>query len=79
MRTQETQDRRSSTAFGPFKHYLTRGTPDPDVDHVPVPPDTDRGAPVKMPPDQPGLPEEDQPDPPPTGDPSPNDPPLLVS
>ena len=52
--------------------------PSPDVDHIPVPPDADSGAPVIMPPDQPGLPEEDQPDPPPKGDPPSNEPTQLV-
>ncbi|HEV8482304.1 MAG TPA: hypothetical protein VGV87_01990 [Blastocatellia bacterium] len=52
--------------------------PSPDVDHIPVPPDTDPGAPVQIPPDQPGLPEEDQPDPPPKGDPPPNEPTRLL-
>ena len=50
----------------------------PDLDHIPVPPDTDPEAPIRMPPDQPGLPEEDQPDPPPKGDPPPNEPTRLI-
>jgi len=58
-------------------HGKTR-EPSPDVDHIPVPPDADSGAPVRMPPDQPGLPEEDQPDPPPKGDSPTNEPTRLV-
>lgn len=58
-------------------HSETR-QPSPDVDHIPVPPDTDKGAPVRIPPDQPSLPEEDQPDPPPKGDKPSNEPTRLV-
>lgn len=59
------------------QHVKTR-EPSPDVDHIPVPPDADTGAPVIMPPDQPGLPEEDQPNPTPEGDPPRNEPTRLV-
>ena len=41
----------------------------PDVDDIPLPPDQRKDAPIRIPPDQPGIPEEDQPDPPPRGDP----------
>ena len=51
---------------------------DSDLDHVPLPPDIDKRAPVKIPPDQPGLPEENQIDPTPEGDPPRKEPVRLI-
>lgn len=68
-------------------HQAREPNPDldhnPDVDHQPppsdVPPDIDKGRPIRIPPDQPGLPEENQPDPPPEGDPPSNEPTRLFN
>lgn len=51
--------------------------PNPDAEPQPVPPDRGPQPPVKMPPDQPGLPEDD-PNPEPIGDPVPDGPTRLV-
>jgi len=49
----------------------------PDDEPQPVPPDRGPQPPVKMPPDQPGIPEDD-PNPEPIGDPVPEGPTRLV-
>jgi len=49
----------------------------PDDEPQPVPPDVGPQPPVRMPPDQPGLP-EGEPEPKPIGDPVPSEPTRLV-
>jgi len=62
------------------------GSTNPDVDSppaspgdepLPLPPDVEPQPPVRMPPDQPGVP-EGEPDPLPIGDPVPSEPTRLV-
>jgi hypothetical protein len=78
MPNKETARRRLFSASPLDGFHAREREPNPDLDPIPIPPDQDRGAPIRMPPDQPGLPEEDQPDPPPKGDPSPNEPTRLL-
>ena len=57
--------------------------PGPNSDNEPLPldlpPGIDDDAPVRVPPDHPGIPDDDQPDPPPPeGDPPSNEPTRLV-
>src|SRR5438128_12256502 len=67
-------------------HELRQPNPDvdqiPDSDHEPLspdlPPDIDRRRTVRVPPDQPGLPEDNQPDPPPQADPPQSEPTRLL-
>jgi hypothetical protein len=56
---------------------LVMRDPNPDVNQPP--PDNENKAPVKIPPDQPGLPPDDQPDPPPEGDPPSHEPTRLAA
>lgn len=81
-----TNEKRTQTVQKDRVQYFRESNPDvdqnpdidSDLDHVPLPPDIDKRAPAKIPPDQPGLPEENQIDPPPEGDPPRNEPVRLI-